>query len=116
MTPEDFRAAALSWPEAVESSHMGTVDFRVRKKIFATLDGDKGLATLKLQPDEQAMLVELHGSVFFPANGSWGEKGWTKLQLRDVPIEGVQVGLEWAWRNIAPSKLVAKYREDKAGS
>jgi hypothetical protein len=37
MTPDEFRRLALALPEAVESEHMGHPDFRVRKKIFATL-------------------------------------------------------------------------------
>jgi hypothetical protein len=40
MTSDEFRALARSLPEAVEAveaSHMGHPDFRVRKKIFASL-------------------------------------------------------------------------------
>ena len=37
MTADEFRRIALSLPEAVEIGHMGHPDFRVRKKIFATL-------------------------------------------------------------------------------
>ena len=37
MTSNQFRRAALSFPDTIESSHMGTVDFRVGGKIFATL-------------------------------------------------------------------------------
>jgi hypothetical protein len=34
MTPDDFRRLALSFPDAVESSHMGHPDFRVHGKNF----------------------------------------------------------------------------------
>jgi hypothetical protein len=37
MTPDGFRKLALSLPEAVETSHFNRPDFRVRKKVFATL-------------------------------------------------------------------------------
>lgn len=37
MTPDEFRRLALSMPQAVESAHMDHPDFRVGKKIFATL-------------------------------------------------------------------------------
>ena len=37
MQQEEFRALALTFREAVESSHFETADFRVRGKIFATL-------------------------------------------------------------------------------
>src|SRR4051812_7307777 len=37
VTANAFRQLALSLPEAMEGSHMGHPDFRVRGKIFATL-------------------------------------------------------------------------------
>jgi predicted DNA-binding protein (MmcQ/YjbR family) len=37
MTPTDFRRIALTLPNAEESSHMGSPDFRVGGRIFATL-------------------------------------------------------------------------------
>ena len=58
MTADEFRAIALSLPEAVEIGHMGHPDFRVGKKIFATLgypDDDHGM--VKLMPDQQALFI-----------------------------------------------------------
>ena len=37
MTPADFRRIALSLEGAEEGSHMGSADFRVGGRIFATL-------------------------------------------------------------------------------
>lgn len=37
MSASRFRHIALSLPSAVEGSHRGHVDFRVGKRIFATL-------------------------------------------------------------------------------
>jgi len=37
MSPDQFRRIALTLPDAVEGSHQGHADFRVRKRIFATL-------------------------------------------------------------------------------
>ncbi len=52
MQQADFRALALIVPDAVESSHFDTADFRVNNKIFATLREADGRAVLKLSPDE----------------------------------------------------------------
>ena len=53
-----YRRLALAMPGAVEASHMGTPDFRINGRIFATLAyGDKGLGTLMLTPEQQAMFV-----------------------------------------------------------
>ena len=37
MTSSRFRRIALALPDAVEGSHQGHADFRVGKRIFATL-------------------------------------------------------------------------------
>ncbi|MGY3135326.1 hypothetical protein ACVWZM_006008 [Bradyrhizobium sp. USDA 4501] len=59
MSADRFRRIALSLPEVVEGAHHGTADFRVGKRIFATLgypDQDWGM--VKLTPEQQAMVVE----------------------------------------------------------
>ena len=51
MTPDEFRRLALSMPDAVEHAHMNHPDFRVGKKIFATLGYPDGRsAMVKLKP------------------------------------------------------------------
>jgi hypothetical protein len=57
LTPNQFRRAALALPDTIESSHMGTVDFRVGGKIFATLGyPDASFGMVQLTPDHQALL------------------------------------------------------------
>ena len=82
MTPEAFRKLALSLPEAIESSHFGTPDFRVGDKIFATAGRMDGRSVLKLTADQQQMLCEAEPAMFAPVAGAWGRKGWTNLVLR----------------------------------
>ncbi len=51
MTPADFRRIALSFPNTEESCHMGSPDFRVGGRIFATLASEKeGYGNLMLTP------------------------------------------------------------------
>jgi hypothetical protein len=58
MNPNDFRRIALSLPNAEESSHMGSPDFRVGGRIFATLASAKlGYGNLMLTPEQQAAFV-----------------------------------------------------------
>jgi hypothetical protein len=111
MTPEQFRSCALSQLEAVEGGHQGQVDFRVRKKIFATMDGAKNLGTLKLTPEDQALLIEAVGAAAFPANGSWGAKGWTKLTLSELP-EDMAFWMHRAWAITAPATLVRRQENE----
>ena len=59
MSSSRFRRTALALPGAVEGAHQGHADFRVGKRIFATLgypDQDWGM--VKLSPEQQSVLVE----------------------------------------------------------
>lgn len=106
MRQEEFRALALAFPEAVESSHFDTADFRVRGKIFATLREADGRAVLKLSPDEQQLLMETSPGLFEPVKGSWGQKGWTRIDLDRADADTARHAMGIAWRSVAPKKLV----------
>jgi hypothetical protein len=67
-----FRRLALSFPGAVESSHMNHPDFRLNNQIFATLSGqEKGCGVLKLTVDQQAAFIADQPHIFFPVQGGW---------------------------------------------
>lgn len=103
-TVDQFRAAALTLAEAVESSHMGHPDFRVRNKIFASLPTD-GVGVVKLSLDEQAAACDTHTDRCRPAKG-WGRHGWTELDLDGIDPGDVAELLLSAWCVVAPRRLV----------
>jgi hypothetical protein len=111
MTVDDFRRIALSFPETLESSHMGHPDFRVCGKIFATLALDKDHGMAKLNREQQAWFLENAGETFFPAAGAWGERGATMIRLESADEKLVRRALNAAWRNTAPKKLIAIHDE-----
>ncbi len=85
MTAEQFRALALGLPGAVEHAHHAHPDFRVGKKVFASLGyPDAGHGMVKLTPEQQAVLVAAEPGMFRPANGAWGRQGSTLVVLRAV--------------------------------
>jgi hypothetical protein len=111
MTAADFRRMALSFPEAVESSHLDHPDFRVGGKIFATLGYfDKGWGMVKLMPDQQEEFVEAEPKVFVPAKGSWGKRGATCVHLKGAKKTTLRRAMREAWLNTAPKRLVAQLR------
>lgn len=112
MTPKQFRKLALSFPEAIEASHMGCPDFRVGGKIFATLAGGDVWGMVKLPPEEQKRLVALEPDVFSPATGAWGRSGCTIVQLAQADPETIQEAMACAWRKTAPKKLVQRVDEE----
>ena len=106
MTGDEFRALALTFPEAVEAGHFDTADFRVRGKIFATLRAADCRAVLKLSPDEQQLLMATSPGQFEPVNGSWGLKGWTRVLLDHADEATVRHAMGFAWKSVAPKGLV----------
>lgn len=100
MTPAQFRALALALEGAVEVGHMGHPDFRVKKRIFATMGyPDDGHAVVKLTPEQQRDFVRFEPEVFTPVKGGWGAKGMTQLRLAKATAKTARPALEAAWRN-----------------
>ena len=67
MTAADFRRIALSLEGAQEGSHMGSADFRVGDRIFATLASQKqGYGNLMLTLEQQADFVGEQPDIFLP--------------------------------------------------
>jgi hypothetical protein len=109
MTAAQFRQLALGNPESSEDEHMGHPDFRVGGKIFATLGSTEEWGMVKLTADQQASLVGGAPEVFQPANGAWGRRGATIVQLSTADPTIVEQALIAAWRNTAPKRLVERY-------
>lgn len=99
MNADDFRRLALSLEGSEESSHMGSPDFRVGGRIFATLASERqGYGNLMLTPEQQAAFVEEAPGVFVPIAGGWGRMGMTHIRLA-AATEDVLVGaLRAAWK------------------
>jgi hypothetical protein len=104
--PNEFRELALSFPEAIESSHMHHPDFRVGGKIFATLGyPDEHSAMVKLSADEQKEFVRTSPTVLTPVKGAWGRQGATTINLPAATIGIVRKALTAAWCKIAAKRL-----------
>jgi hypothetical protein len=103
---EGFRRIALSMPEAVEAAHGGHPDFRVGKKIFATLGyPDASFAMVKLTPEQQSMVVSAEPKIFVPVAGGWGRGGSTNVRLKAADAKTLKSALATAWGNAAPAAL-----------
>src|SRR5215472_16862193 len=107
MSASHFRRIALTLPEAFEGAHHGHADFRVGKRIFATLGyPDKAWGMVKLTPEQQTMLVEAEPDIFRPVPGGWGKSGSTNVQLAKADVKTLKSALALAWRHVAPKTLI----------
>ena len=99
MTADDFRRIALSLDGVEESSHMGSPDFRVGGKIFATLASEsQGYGNLKLTLEQQADFVRELPDVFLPISGGWGRMGMTHIRLAKASEDMLTGALRTAWK------------------
>lgn len=104
------REMALSFDEATEQPHFEKTSFRVKKKIFATLDLELQQVVLKFSEADQSVFCEYDPTVIYPVAGGWGKKGWTLVELNRVPKELFLDALATSYCQVAPKKLADKYR------
>ena len=99
MKADDFRRIALSLEGAEENSHMGSPDFRVGGRIFATLASQsQGYGNLMLTPEQQAAFEEEAPGLFLPVAGGWGRSGATHIRLAVANEDVLSGALRAAWQ------------------
>jgi hypothetical protein len=106
-----FRQFALSLPETDEAPHFENRAFRVKKKIFATLNVAAHRATVKLSLENQDVFTAVGNGAVFPVPNKWGHHGWTHIALEKAELELCHDALQTAWCEVAPKALLAKYPE-----
>lgn len=104
MTDDELVAFALSLPEAMESSHFGNRDFRVRGKIYLALPSPD-FCVVKLTPDQQQMALATAPDHVLAVPGGWGVKGWTRVFHSVAGEDTIYALVRQAWRNVAPKSI-----------
>jgi hypothetical protein len=99
MNLHDFRRIALSFPNTEESSHMGSPDFRVGGRIFATLaSASQGCGNLMLTLEQQQAFIQDLPEVFLPIHGGWGRMGMTHIRLAQATEDVLTGALHTAYK------------------
>lgn len=84
---------------------MGHPDFRVRKKIFATIWPDESWGMVALTPEQQRAFIDTHPAMFSPVKGGWGVRGATQVRLDAADEATLRHALFTAWRETAPKTI-----------
>lgn len=108
VTAAQFRALCLSLPGAEEKSHFGKADFRIANKIFAGFSEDPQRGYFKARAELQEELLATTAGPFLPAQGAWGQHGWTYVQLPKAKLPMLRELVGESWRLVAPARLVGK--------
>jgi predicted DNA-binding protein (MmcQ/YjbR family) len=113
VTAARFRTLCLSLPGAEEKSHFGKADFRVANKIFAGFSEDPQRGYFKARVELREELLATPASPFTPAQGAWGQHGWTYVELLAVKLPILRELVAHSWRLVAPALLVSSSQLDK---
>ena len=100
VTFETFKKIALSFPETSEQPHFEKPSFRAGKKIFATYDQKKNLASLKLNEIDQSVFTAFNPTIIFPVANKWGKQGWTFFDLTAVREDLFTDALSLAYQHV----------------
>jgi predicted DNA-binding protein (MmcQ/YjbR family) len=109
ITLEYIRKTALALEEVEEGAHFEKVAFRVRKKVFATVDLVKNKTVLKLSDVDQSVFVKYRPGVIYPVAGGWGKQGWTVFKMKQLRKDLFKDALVTSYCHVAPKSLSAKY-------
>ncbi|MBK8086700.1 MAG: MmcQ/YjbR family DNA-binding protein [Chitinophagaceae bacterium] len=84
ISTETFRQLSLTFPEATEEPHFEKTSFRIKKKIFATLDLKNNIACVKLSATDQDVFCLIDKEIIYPVPNKWGQQGWTLINLAKI--------------------------------
>ncbi|WP_343637171.1 MmcQ/YjbR family DNA-binding protein [Fluviicola sp.] len=99
---------ALSLPEATAEPHFDKVSYRVRKKIFATVNPANAFFVVKLTVMQQSLFCKWDESACHPTPDKWGLQGWTRVYFEKVEEDFLKDIVKTSYSNVAPKKLVEK--------
>lgn len=106
------RTIALSFDEVTEEPHFEKTSFKVKKKIFTTMNESEKRMTVKLTPLDQNVFCTFDENVIYPVPNAWGKQGWTHANLKTIRKEMLLDLLTVAYCTVAPKKLAEKYKQD----
>ncbi|MEJ8844792.1 MmcQ/YjbR family DNA-binding protein [Lacibacter sp. H375] len=106
-----FRELALSFEEVTEQPHFEKASFRVKKKIFVTLDEVKSIACVKFSATDQSVYCLIDATLIWPVPNKWGKQGWTLINLKKIKKELLKDALTSAYCSVAPIALAALYQK-----
>ena len=104
------RRLALAFEGVEEKPHGDKISFRVKNKIFATIDVKTNKVVLKLSGIEQSVFSDYNTAIIYPVPGAWGRQGWTMVEMKKVRRDLFTDELTSAYCTVAPSKLSFKYK------
>ena len=111
ITIDTVKTIALSFEQAEQHPHFENIAFKVKKKIFATLNEKENRACLKFNEIDQSVFMSFDKEIIYPVPNKWGKQGWTLINLAKVNEEMFRDAITTAYCTVAPAKLAEKYQQ-----
>ena len=97
---QTVRKIALSLEGTIEMPHFEKTSFRLKKKIYATMDEKQHVVTIKLNEIDQSIFVAIDKEMIYPVPNKWGLQGWTIIDLKKVNMELLKEAMGKAWQTL----------------
>ena len=110
MKTQEVIEYAFTFAEAISSPHFHKTSFRVRKKIFTTLDEKARTIVIKLDEIDQSVFSDMGGDHIYPVPGGWGKKGWTVAKYDHLGKKIIKDLIKISYCNVAPLMLTKNYK------
>ena len=102
---EWVRNLCLSLDDVSEHPHFVKKAYKIKNKIFATIDFDRLSISLKLSEIDQSVFCDFNPEKIYPANGAWGKQGWTIFEFSELKPEMIEDALRLSYNNTLSKKV-----------
>jgi hypothetical protein len=117
-TADDVRRFCLTLPEVYERPYHHVAMYYVGRRHFANtrsilnshladMGGDRPVAVMKLDREDQLALIEANPGVLLP-HRYHARHGWAVLLLEQADTALLDMLLRLAWAGVAPKRLLKK--------
>lgn len=90
-----------SFEGVCEEPHFDKRSFKIKKKIFATLNEKENRCCVKLPLQEQDLFCSFDKTVIWPVDNKWGLQGWTLINLAKVRKDTLRDAVHTAYTYVA---------------
>jgi hypothetical protein len=108
ITADDVRNIVLALPETEEHEHWGKPSFRVKNKIFATLQPDGVTLTVKTTHEDRMAFTAMAPEVYSVPD-SFAKLAYMMVRMDRIEQEECRGLLLQAWSLVAPKGVVKAY-------
>jgi predicted DNA-binding protein (MmcQ/YjbR family) len=101
---ETFIELASSFPDVTIEPHFENTAFKIKKKIFATINPKANRVCVKLNAIDQGAFSAFDNTIIYPVPNKWGKMGWTNIELSKVKKSVVADALKTAYNEVLKGK------------